>query len=85
MLWKSSTELLQRAHLQVTSLWELIVLQLHGVVTSTILEFDLSYYTIVGGKGMRRIEGRIEWGIDHMRSNKARVNGKERRQDNTQE
>ena len=26
---------------------------------STILEFDLSYYAIIGGEGMRRIEGRI--------------------------
>ena len=34
-------------------------MQLHGVVTGTILRFDLSYYAIVGRKGMRRIEGRI--------------------------
>ena len=46
-------------YLQATSLWELVVLQLRGVVTSTVLGFDLSYYMIVGGKGMRRIEGRI--------------------------
>ena len=34
-------------------------MKLCGVVTGTILGFDLSYYAIVRGKGMRRIEGRI--------------------------
>ena len=40
--------------LQATSLWELIDLQLHGVVIGTVLRFNLSYYTIVRGRGMRR-------------------------------
>ena len=30
-----------------------------SVVKGTILEFDLSYYAIVGGEEMRRIEERI--------------------------
>ena len=31
----------------------------YGVVTSTILGFNLCYYAIVAGKGMRREEERI--------------------------
>ena len=44
--------------LQATSLWELIRVQLHDVVTDTVLGFNLSHYGIVRGRGMRRIEER---------------------------
>ena len=60
--------------LQATSLWELVGLQLRGVVTSTVLGFNLSHYAIVGEREMRRIVGRnvsmMKEEIDRMHSNK---------------
>ena len=44
--------------LQATSLWELIRVQLHDVVTDTVLGFNPSYYTIIRGRGMRSREER---------------------------
>ena len=61
--WRLCHGDLQPSHIEefilhATSLWELIDLQLHGVVMDTILGFNLSHYAIVRGRGMRRIEQR---------------------------
>ena len=76
-------------NLQATSLWEL--------VHSLLLRCCHGHHPWIWSMLLRDRRGRGnekwrrknrehgEWGIDCMRSNKARVHGKERRQDNTQE
>ena len=70
--------------LQASSLWELIYLRLHNVVTDTILGFYPSHYMIIRGRGMRR---RVERSMNLVNGksiiNKTRVNGKEATNINT--